>query len=697
MAEAIEVSITSQDVLSLKQSCEVIINEYKRFASSIVVEDESGIYPVLLSTIKGLKSDVQAGKDTLENFQLLTLDEIDRPKETLDTLSSYKDIEKITGNYTITQSVYDEAQKDVKDLFDGLKHREAPRLEETKGESFKKDNLITKSQQEYPGSKYGQSLPSPLSEQINQSAGAGSRTGSFKADSKGKFPNTLLEECIPCNFRLNGLDGLDPSLGLIEALKEMVERYKKILESIDKLFNNTDVAEDLCSLLNFLDFQCIPDLFAIIALLIALMNKYRDLIPNLDGAFMMFIGPFFSPLLGGLNELLDKFIQMIMAPIDCITNALDTTLAKLDVQRAVSTASTANISFHRKREGYLRRKIEQLEERRSYLKELKNDGADGDSPPTQRIGGRPRSSHSDSNGRTNPLRDALEESPATGQAPKFETSIFGTKTINEEISRLDDDISDASQKYNKEYGEKGENNLTKVIKENQIPSATVIGNARGAVRDARQGISSSLYELRSQILNGRRMVNDTLRILREELQRLIFGRAASSEEMMEGLRNIQRVARLIGIVKTLIKLAKGGKLCDNSNGDPSVALGSFLTANKGTNQTNSYYNVYIGQNDNGDDSLLIAPSDAVLEIEDPEADGLVQLDNLDEIDKLNRDGIPKDIGNITDKRITATTTDLGFKTPVSVIEFNLCNNSAFSTEADISKIESWAVSAGFSI
>lgn len=724
MAETIEIAITSRDVLSLKQSCEVIINEYKRHAGTVLVDDENGIYPMLLDQVKGLRVDVEAGKGTLDNFEKLTLDEMERPTKSFGQLDSYKDIENITGNYTISQSVYDEAQAEVKDLFNGLKHREAPKTEETKGSGFRKDNLITKTKSERK--KYSQSLPIGKTEETNPDDGTAisrkvleekasgaqtpsslpSQTASFVANSKGKFPNTLLEECIPCDFRLNGLDDLNPSLSLLAVLEDLKKQYEEVINKLKSLLNNTEIADDICSLLNFLDFQCLPDLYSLIVLLSTLMNKYRDIIPSLDGAFMQFIGPFFSPLLSGFNELLDKFIAMIMNPIDCVLNALDTQLSKIDIERALDVAEVQNLSFHRKREGYLRRKIEALEERRSYLVGLKEQGADGSESPPSKIGGRPRSSQS------NVLRDFLEADPATGTAPKIETSIFGSKSIDEEIgtidgedpktifagvSLLDGSLGKVKYEYERNYGPGGENNLEKLTRESQIPGPNVIGNTRGALRDARQGLSSSLYELRNQVLNGRRMVNDTLRTLRDELQRLILGRAATSEEMMEGARNIQRVARLIGVVKTLIKLADKGKLCDNSNGDPSVALGSFLTANRGTDQNNNYYNVYIGQNDGGDSSLLIAPSDAVLELADPETEKITQLDNLDEIDKLNRDGIPVDVGDLSNKKVTASVTDLGFQVPVSVIEFNLCRGSNLSTKANVSKIEDWAVGAGFSI
>jgi len=691
MAEEILVSITSEDVLSLKQSCQVIIDAYKRYAGSILVDDENGSYPLILEQVKGLRIDAESGRGSLDSFDQLSLDDIDRPSEKLGDLNSFGDLDKISGNYSISQSIYDEAKTEVKDIFDGLKHREVPVVEESLGSNFQKNNITNK---EYPHSKKKETPSIPRGESINDGetkdlskkvvdsnlsesqtiSSAQSVQSRHKSTSKGKYKNTLIEECIPCFGRLTTPDGLNPSVELLGVLEDLLDRYKGIVEKLKSLFTNTDIVGDLCSLLGFLEFHCLPDLYGIIALLTALMRKYADIIPNLDGAFMQFIGPFFGPLLSGVNELLDRYIQLIMKPVDCVLNSLDTQLAKLDVVRSIDQAEVQEVSFHRKREGYLRRKIEKLEERKSFLKSL---DADPDGVPPQKIGGYKGLGTIDVTERIN------------SKKPK-------AQSINQEIAIIDQDLADLGQKYNAEYGPNGENNIQIMLKKSQEKRPNIVGNARGSLRDARQGLSSSLYELRNQILNGRQMINDTLRIMREELQRLILGRAATSEEMLEGIRNIQKLARLIGIVKTLGKLAKIKKRCENSNGDPSVALGSFLTASKGTKQNNNNYNVYIGNNNDGEKSLLIASSDAILELADPETDEITQLDNLEEIDKLNRDGLPKDLGNITDKKITATVPSLGAEAPIAIIALDLCSKSS-STNTDIDAIQQWAQNAGLNV
>jgi len=337
------------------------------------------------------------------------------------------------------------------------------------------------------------------------------------------------------------------------------------------------------------------------------------------------------------------------------------------------------------------------------------------SSPPKIIGGQPRSST------TNPVRNLLEKDPSTSRAVSYSFT-SSSVTTNEEIKKIDDDLKVLKAEYNGQYGPEANNNIAKMIKsaeENRLDKEQKKkeegGDTRDKLREFRSDLYSSLQELRVQILNARRMMNDTLTAMKDELQRLILGRAATSEDLLAGLANIQKISRMIGVVKTLISLANKGKLCDNSNNDPSVAMGSFLAAHQTRTQTGSsagsggsYYNVYTGITADGEKSLLIAPSDTELELIDPEAGGiggdvvnpetqgvrLAQASNLDEVERMNRAGLPQDIGEISSKRVVAKSRELGTTVPVAIIGLDLCKNSQISTGNDVSKIKSWAADAG---
>lgn len=684
----IDIPITTEGVIELKQACQILIQEYIRYCAGIAENDENAALPLIAKDVVGLKTDIRAGEDSLNSYNKLSIDDIERPKTDFGDLGNYQDINNISGNYSISQSVYDEVQDELSGLFNNMSNKRIGSDEVQVGNKFSSDK------KDGEASKYGSVSPVVRPERTNTGGEAEtSDTSDWEKRNTGSFKNTILEDCIPCDLRLKGLDDLKPEWGLLNPLEEMAKRYKKLVEDLKNLLTNTEIADDLCNLLNFLDFQCVPDLYSIIALLGVLMRKLMDLMPNLDGAFMQFLGPFFSPLLSGLSELLDKYIQLIMRPVDCVLNSLDTQLSKLDVQRAFDKQEIHQINYHRKKERHYRYQIEQLKERKDYLESLKgSDYSGGDTPPVK-VGGQTRATQS------NFLRDIIESNPESSRAKQFEGKPPSalTRSIDSEIEVLDKEISTLDTKHKK--AEEKVLGLVKGQASQDDPSNASVarkvlgapGKAKEGLRGFRNSFGSSLYELRNQILNVKKIMNDTLAITRDEIQRIIMGRAATSEDMMEAARNIQRISRIIGIVRVVQKLAKTGKMCDNNNNDPSAALGSFLSAARGTNKNENYYNVYSGTID-GDSTLLIAPSDAVLELED--AEGVRNIDDLSEIRKLNKDGLVKDLGDISATKVTAVSPDLGTRKPATIVEFDLCKNSNFSTQPTANAIKGWATDAG---
>jgi len=741
MEKEIAVSITSQDMLSLKQSCQTIILAYKQYCGTIVKNDETALYPLMADQVNGLKGDTRSGIDSLDSYSNMNIDEMERPESDINSISSYKDIDNIKGNYTISQSIYDEAQSDLKPIFAGLKNREI-----TSAEAIG-SNFIENS-----GSKGVQkTISNPVKEKINTENNTSNKSTipqsslSLKEEmrvnsaeqgitqsnnKKGRYRNVISEDCIPCALRLGDLNDIEVDLKVLNPLTEMAKRYKELIDSINHLFSNTDIENDLCSLLDFLGAQCIPDLVAIIALLNAMMLKDLGVSLNLEGAFMMFIGPFFTPMLSGLNGVLDQYMQAIMQPVDCVLNALDTQLAKLDINKAIDKMEVRNIIEHRRKEGAMRRELEQLKEREAYLKEAREERG-GDSPPPRILGG---------------IR--LETDSETGEQKKNGIDVThlmnmgGNRylTIDQELRKIKSDIRKLTTKYKSEYGDKGSNNIEKMIKKSQDPykssarkATAVPGKAKDALQQFRTSFSDGLQELRVKILNGKRMVNDTLTMISEELMRLILGRASTSEGMINGLYEIQKTIRLISLVSTLIKLAEKGKLCKNrgsgnTDGDPSAIIGNYLMARSSSGKQGNYNNIYEANDSTGNKFLLVTPPDSTLKIygnSENDSENLLtkkttsidgsgnsigysknasslkngtdkngvlikQLSDTDEIKKLNSQGIMKNIGDITDKKIVAFVPDLGVEVPVQAVVIKECSKMSYPTKETTSKIEKWA-------
>jgi hypothetical protein len=97
MAEqtTVEIPITSEGVLGLRNSVQVLKEAYKRGVSKQIVEDESALLPMTLEQLKGIKGDLVAAKGTVDNYYKMTAD--DQREPTNSNINSYKDLNNVQG------------------------------------------------------------------------------------------------------------------------------------------------------------------------------------------------------------------------------------------------------------------------------------------------------------------------------------------------------------------------------------------------------------------------------------------------------------------------------------------------------------------------------------------------------------------------------------------------------------------------
>ncbi len=149
--------------------------------------------------------------------------------------------------------------------------------------------------------------------------------GSTVPVSQGAFGKTLLEftkDCIPCVDRILALAELRPHVDFLGALELALKGRLDFLSGLGDLLNNIGVYTDLCSLLDLLNFMCIPDLQKLIALFSALLANQTinlDLSVNL---LQSLVAPIFAPLLTSIVSLLDQFVLMVTSPLDCILDLI---------------------------------------------------------------------------------------------------------------------------------------------------------------------------------------------------------------------------------------------------------------------------------------------------------------------------------------------------------------------------------------
>jgi hypothetical protein len=149
----------------------------------------------------------------------------------------------------------------------------------------------------------------------------------------------MLTECVPCFDRLLDLDGLVPDGDLLEVHGLNVKLRLDFLDKIMELFKSPGSLVDICQLLKLLSGLCPTDLIALLALLTQYLAKINlDFKFNLD-FILNLIGPILSPFLNALSQWLDKWVQLILAPVLCITDHINEVIYLLNVTKIASQSA----------------------------------------------------------------------------------------------------------------------------------------------------------------------------------------------------------------------------------------------------------------------------------------------------------------------------------------------------------------------
>jgi hypothetical protein len=159
---------------------------------------------------------------------------------------------------------------------------------------------------------------------------------SFKDKLKDENLVDLLfnNECIPCLDRINFKNELDFKAGLKTYFKLwygwLQQHLQQILNMLDLLkWENQTI--DLCAFISFFkNFVCVPDIARIISVLMALLSRVNFTFNGLFDLVLSLFGPLLQPFFSNFIDLMIKYLMLIVAPIECIINAIQAMLAKLD-------------------------------------------------------------------------------------------------------------------------------------------------------------------------------------------------------------------------------------------------------------------------------------------------------------------------------------------------------------------------------
>ena len=288
-------------------------------------------------------------------------------------------------------------------------------------------------------------------------------------------------------------------------------------------------------------------------------------------------------------------------------------------------------------------------------------------------------------------------------------------TIKDEIKRIDADIDTAQRRKNLIRGKLDAESSYKPTNFNSAVSMTRA--TQDALNNLEISYKSIISDLTKAVNDGINIVQQSIDIYRQEFQRLVMGRVTTQQDQIEYAKLLQEIARLGSIVKAVSDFKKAGmnlkKFCERG---AENALSQVAKGIK-ENDNQSMFDFYQAQDGEGNPLILIAPGGATvnvssIEFNDIQDDALfadasfdldavtktVSFNDLNEVDKMNREGIVPNLGNIDSKKIELSNNlrvgselDLHYKTSYAIISNEFCSKSAISFGSS-DTVKQWAAS-----
>jgi hypothetical protein len=334
----------------------------------------------------------------------------------------------------------------------------------------------------------------------------------FTKIAAGEDPaQTILDDCIPCLDRALDMDLQAPLNTFLDDIEADLDTRWSILQNIADLLDSDDIYEDICDLLDFFSFQCVPDLVAILSLL---LWYYKSLIVSfsldISGSLWTLLGMIMGPFFSTMESVIDQYISMLMAPVDCIIDSLLYQMSKIP-------------SLSTDYEFLLGRQKEQAAFRARAAvgdTEIANINTSIDSAlNTLAL-------------RATPWKQS-QETGATPLTPDYVPS-------DEEIAAVPD-----VEQY------------LEALEKKQREQATVADY----LRDTETVLETGLGAIGGYLIEARDKLNSWLESLLEDIRAFLGGTGDDFTLAVSYATTIKRLARLIGFIKALIKMADDGLQC----------------------------------------------------------------------------------------------------------------------------------------
>jgi len=646
----------------------------------------------------------------------------------------------------------DRLVRDAEGLNPIASFRRADEFEKAKPLSVSELEQTVRTQEEYEQirSRVGTEVPARGNKPIYDT-----EEGYLRNFSSDKAVAQLLKSCIPCEFRKLEFTA-EFGMPWANTLDDLKKKWKDLLALLRNLttFRPGEFSQDLCNLFKFLDGQCIPDITGLLSLLSLMQLKYTDLGSfSLGNIIGQLIAPFLSPVIGSFTSNLDRLSDMIVGPLRCIVRALEFQITELQEQinGAINIADLNRARYHQNQLDFIEAKAKALRNRQRQLnvsqiqRKNRDDGnqdlnALNSSNPSlfSKIpsyvepGNKDLYAREERLAETNFVRNGLRVDPnnavtnsiASGVEKigitqyKNEQQTFQI-TIDKELENIDKELKKLQTQRQELQAKIGGSykNVSNRSNVNFNSALNITTQTRFALDNMERSFNSIITELVAAVNDGIGIVKQSIDIYREEFQRLLLGRISTQQDQIEFTRLLQNIARLTSIVRAVNDFKKAGwnlkKFCERGADNALSQVAKSLKAN----DNSGMFDFYRAQDADGNPLIVIAPGGAQLSVSSVDFDALggdalfgdsnidldsvtktITFNDLNEVDKLNREGIVPDLGNIDAKNIeinisnsTNSQLDLHFKNSYAIISNEFCSKSAINFGSS-DTVKKWAES-----
>jgi hypothetical protein len=411
----------------------------------------------------------------------------------------------------------------------------------------------------------GEALASSETSSVDKEISSALSRKKSKSDGDGK--QSIIDECIPCLDRTLDVDLLAPLEDLLDDFEnDLLDRFNT-LKNIWELLNSDDFYSDICDLMDFFSFQCIPDLVAILSMLLWLWKSLLESFSiDINGALWSLIGMMMGPFLSGLESVIQQYIDMIMAPIDCIISSLLFQMSKIP-------------QFEQDSKWLDERQAEQktLEER-----ELQGEIGGRFDDATVSINAAINNQLSFTALKATSWDQSKEYYQTTSARDDLEKYKYGEQTGEGPVGRTTPiTVEDAETIAAETGGEPGSpEEIARQEREAYIKEREARERSRATTADwlldAANTLESGLGQVGSYLIAGRDRMNSWLQSIQDDLRAFLFGSGSGFTNAVSLTMTISRLARLIGFVKALIKMAEDGFDCGSDRDLTEPDMINFL-------------------------------------------------------------------------------------------------------------------------